>query len=140
MIPPKEGQNSCHFALLIDISGCHDWIACQAPPKLRRSSLPAVSLTPGRQKGQKVFPPSQHPLLQPFVRHDEASCWPPRGRWPSLPSLGSKVTHAAGSRCRRRISYRTRPPPVVHTIRAPRGLLLRRHESHKGMRRITIIL
>lgn len=88
---------------------------------------PAVSSRAG-----KCLPLPSTPIIPP-LRHDETSCWPTRGGWTRLPSLGSKVAHTAGSLCRRSVSDRPRPPPVVHTICAPRGLLLRGDKSHKGM-------
>lgn len=108
---------------------CHDWIARQAPLKLRRSPVPQLSC---QLDAWNLFT-LLHSSFQPFDRHDEARCRPPRGSWSGLPSLGSKVTHAAGSHRRRSVSDRTCPSPVVHTFRAPRGVLLRWDESYKGM-------
>jgi hypothetical protein len=108
---------------------CHDWIARQAPLKLRRSPVPQLSC---QLDAWKLFTPL-HSSFQPSNRHDEACYRPPRGSRSRLPSLGSKVTHTAGSHCRRSVSDRTCPPPVVYTFRAPRGVLLRGDESHKGM-------
>lgn len=76
---------------------------------------------------------SLHSSIQPFNHHDEARYRPPRGSWSRLPSVGSEVTHAAGSHCRRSLSDRTCPPPVVHAFRAPRGFLLWGDKSYEGM-------
>lgn len=113
-------------------SECLDWTARQAPPELRRSVSNWSQLTPG-----KLFICTLQSLVPTTLGcHDEARRRPTCGRWSSLPSLGSKVAHPAGSCCRRSLSDRTCPPPVVHTVRAPRCLLLRGNQSHTGMTKV----
>ena len=113
-------------------SECLDWTARQAPPELRRCVSNWGQLTPG-----KLFICTLQSLVPTTLDcHDEARRRPTCGRWSSLPSLGSKIAHAAGSCCRRSLCDRTCPPPVVHTFRAPRRLLLRGDQSHKGMTKV----
>lgn len=64
--------------------------------------------------------------------YDEAHHRPDGSCRPRLSSLGSQVAYPSRPGRRRDLRDRPRPPPVVNTVFAARGILLWRNQGYQG--------